>query len=248
MKKIIILIFSLFLLSGCTATYNLTILDEKNIKEELIINDDTMTLEEANLNFSDILIDSTIIVDDDDLSTISEKYPRYNKKIEDINNVRRVTYSYDSFNFNTLKNSNIAKAGFNNIGIINNSGKIQLSTNNSLKAILEYPTLNSLIINIKTDYKVVEHNATNVSGNVYSWSFNRNDYNKNILLVLDKSNNESNIDDSDKSHEDEGKEMFSTKKDEKKDKQYTPTYVVLLCVIGFFFILLVLFIIKNKMN
>ena len=224
-SKCLILVFLIFMMCGCTAEVNLDISDNK-IRESVDI-----TFYQNVLYPKDIIKTSfrnyipvyakNLIVDtmpDEPLEGIDY----YTKKETDLGNGYKFNYSYD-FNINEYKNARTVKDGFRsyNISFNRDDHTISLFAEGTLLYFNEYPELEEVKINIKTDYLVKENNADNVKDNTYTWVFKKDDV-KSINMLIDTSDVVKNVDN-------------------------TNIIIIasILIVIGFIFLLLLL---KNKRN
>ena len=190
-SKCLILVFLIFMMCGCTAEVNLDISDNK-IKESVDI-----TFYQNVLYPKDIIKTSfrnyipvyakDLIVDtmpDEPLDGINY----YTKKETDLGNGYKFNYSYN-FNINEYKNARTVKDGFRtyNISYNDDNKTINLSTSSEeLLYFKDYPELEEIRINIKTDYLVKENNADEVNDNVYTWIFKKDDV-KSINMLIDTS-------------------------------------------------------------
>ena len=224
-SKCLILVFLIFMMCGCTAEVNLDISDNK-IRESVDI-----TFYQNVLYPKDIIKTSfrnyipvyakNLIVDtmpDEPLEGIDY----YTKKETDLGNGYKFNYSYD-FNINEYKEARTVKDGFRsyNISFNQDDHTISLFAEGTLLYFNEYPELEEVKINIKTDYLVKENNADNVKDNTYTWVFKKDDV-KSINMLIDTSDVVKNVDN-------------------------TNIIIIasILIVIGFIFLLLLL---KNKRN
>lgn len=224
-SKCLILVFLIFMMCGCTAEVNLDISDNK-IRESVDI-----TFYQNVLYPKDIIKTSfrnyipvyakNLIVDtmpDEPLEGIDY----YTKKETDLGNGYKFNYSYD-FNINEYKEARTVKDGFRSYNITFNQDDhtISLFAEGTLLYFNEYPELEEVKINIKTDYLVKENNADNVKDNTYTWVFKKDDV-KSINMLIDTSDVVKNVDN-------------------------TNIIIIasILIVIGFIFLLLLL---KNKRN
>ena len=89
----------------------------------------------------------------------------------------------------------------------------------------EYPLLEEVTVNIKTDYLVEENNADSVDGNTYTWVFNK-DSKKSIDIVIDTSKS--------------GDRVLGIVN--------VSTVITIGVVIGIVLVILVLLLIRNKKN
>ena len=224
-SKCLILVFLIFMMCGCTAEVNLDISDNK-IKESVDI-----TFYQNALYPKDIIKSSfrnyipvyarNLIVDtmpDEPLEGIDY----YTKKETDLGNGYKFNYSYD-FNINEYKEARTVKDGFRSYNITFNQDDhtISLFAEGTLLYFNEYPELEEVKINIKTDYLVKENNADNVKDNTYTWVFKKDDV-KSINMLIDTSDVVKNV-----------------------DNTNIIIIAYILIVIGFIFLLLLL---KNKRN
>lgn len=224
-SKCLILVFLIFMMCGCTAEVNLDISDNK-IKESVDI-----TFYQNVLYPKDIIKTSfrnyipvyakNLIVDtmpDEPLEGIDY----YTKKETDLGNGYKFNYSYD-FNINEYKEARTVKDGFRSYNITFNQDDhtISLFAEGTLLYFNEYPELEEVKINIKTDYLVKENNADNVKDNTYTWVFKKDDV-KSINMLIDTSDVVKNV-----------------------DNTNIIIIAYILIVIGFIFLLLLL---KNKRN
>lgn len=165
MKKIIVLIMIL-LLTGCSCSYNLVI-QNNNVYENLKI-----------LGVSEIPVEV-------ELANISNG--NYEKNIE--NDI--VTYS-TNYSLDGYKNSNLLTC-FDSYNIQNNEQSYTIRTGKKFKCLPyqynDFDILNyeQLEITIKTNHKVIKHNADKVENNVYYWHIDeRNLDNAEIYFEIDK--------------------------------------------------------------
>lgn len=233
LKKILLILFISFIISGCSATYDLEYSTE-GIKEKLVINQEINDLESVKRRYPNYPIDFDVIVPDDDLSKLDKNTPLYEQDFIDIANGYQVKYSYNKHSDKTLVNSNIVKNGFLNASSVIHNGTRQISTSKGLIAFKAYPELTDVTINITTDYNVLDNNADLVNDNTYTWHFTKDDNNKNIFLLTDIK--EVNVSEK---KEQEGK---NDKIDEKDKKS---SIIVLFLFLGAF-IIVIFFLFKYK--
>lgn len=190
------LILIIFMMCGCSAEVNLEISDN-NIDESVDI-----TFYQNAVYSKDIIKSSfrnyipiyasDVIVD----AEIDQPFPdiKYYEKTEtDLGNGYLFNYRYN-FDINEYEEARTVKDGFRNYNIsVNDSNHtISITTdNNGLLYFDDYPLLEEVRVNIKTDYFVEENNADSVDGNIYTWFFNR-DSNKSIDMLINTENNVSN--------------------------------------------------------
>ena len=193
------LILIIFMMCGCTAEVNLEISDSK-IKESVDITfyqDAIYTkdiIKASFRNYIPIYARDVIVDAEEDRPFPNTKY--YEKTETDLGNGYRFNYSYD-FNINEYEEARTIKDGFRsyNVSVDQDNGNISISTdNNGLLYFDDYPLLEEVRINIRTNYLVEENNADSVNGNTYTWIFDK-DTKKSINMLINTStnNNSANI-------------------------------------------------------
>ena len=190
MKKIILCICCLFILTGCNATYDLTI--DGNIEESLVILDNY-----ENYGDEQELYDNLELIDLNVLNSMplsnSESKDFY--KVEKINDEIKFGIKFKGNFKENFYNSNIIK---NSCGIVEIDKDLTRTKINigDFKVFDAHENLSKITINIKSKYKLRKNNADSVKGNVYTWVITRNNYkNKNINISFYE-NNLSETDDS----------------------------------------------------
>ena len=105
------------------------------------------------------------------------------------NNKKGLSFNTD-FNLNRYADSYIIRSCFKHINVLNQFDTISISTNNELSCMNYIDGLNKITINIKTNYNVLDTNATSINDNTYTWVITKNNYmNSNIYMKINKSIN-----------------------------------------------------------
>lgn len=192
MKKLLLLVISLLLFTGCKVDYNLTINNDGTVKEDIYM---TGTKEffdvyykSSKINIINMMLD----IDKDSLINNSYKY-------EVVDNATPYVYASKSFyNISDYSNKTIFfKQYFDGIVAQNNNGIITFKTSGFKPIDPDDPSrydIKDTYINIKVPYKVIEHNALKVKNNVYTWSIKNSTSDFNIKLVYDSSEKNKNND------------------------------------------------------
>lgn len=173
-KRIIVLLFGVLLLTGCTADYNLEI-DNNLLKEEI-----TGMVSKNELNENNSEAPNTVS------SLINEgQYPFansteiYDKKLnEDGNNINyKYSFNYDMTNFDK---SSLINTCFENHEIVD------LGNYYSIKLSGEFYCLyaKNINVNVTSNLNVISNNAKKVKDNTYTWVINKDT--TNIEFVVDK--------------------------------------------------------------
>lgn len=169
--KKIILLFAIFILTGCSSNYTLTLNEDSSISENVVI-----TLEDTEENYSKV----TNLINNNPQEKQNFKVLR---QVDDL----KITYKKDYTNIDSyLRNSYMYKQLFDNIDINKSKNKIkidastELNKNNiSINKDNEY-NFDDLQVNIDSKLPILYNNADIVNGSIYTWDFNKNQIGKNI--------------------------------------------------------------------
>lgn len=178
--KLIILIFVIFVTSGCDVEYNLDI-DNDIMKEKI-----TFFLDNSSDNKN--LINNLSSRKQEayyDIDTNNSKYYEVTKNLKgDDNNKLLLKYNYD-YKDTTLQNSNAIGECFYNKSVIKDDKYITLNTSKGLTCIFRDGNrqIDNLTVNIKTQFSVEENNADKVSGDTYTWNINDKNYNNKSIYM-----------------------------------------------------------------
>ena len=175
MKKKIIMLLSILLLTGCTVNYNLEI-DDNILKEKIT---GTVTKEESKQNSKATDISTVYSIINEDQKPVYNKEELYQKELKESGNNINYTFKYN-YNIEDFVNSTIINTYFENKEIeeIDNYYSIRLSGN--------FYCLYSKKINIAvtSNLKVASNNADKIKDNAYIWTIDKNT--TDIELVVDK--------------------------------------------------------------
>ena len=185
--KCLILILITFLMCGCTASVNLEITDSE-VKENVEITFYQNAIYPKDViktsfrNYIPIYESDSIIDAEPDLPSLDIIY--YEKEETDLGNGYRFNYKYD-FDILDYNNARTIKEGFRSYNVSKENDIISLSTDDEgILCFDDYPLLEEVRVNIKTDYFVLENNADSINGNTYTWVFNK-DSKKSINMSID---------------------------------------------------------------
>ena len=113
----------------------------------------------------------------------------YDFNLEEKNGNTNVNYSY-KHSIDDYGKSNFISYCYGNNSITNETDKIIINTPNRFNCIEMEDGfyMDVVTVHIKTDLKVLDNNADRVDSNIYTWTFNKSDYeNKSIQMIIDKS-------------------------------------------------------------
>lgn len=200
-KKLILLVISIFLVSGCEAEYNLEIKGDDYI-ESTSVNAGSQEVISENFtssNIYDFYKDKPIPLFNDDaiLDESNEKmngvayYDKTNSNDGDNINMQLE----GNFQSSTIDKSNLINFAYNRFLKATIDGNVVLSTGENFKIFEQFPNLDKVTIRIKTDNNVVKNNADEIEKNTYIWHVNRDNYSdKAIYLEFNKPEENENDD------------------------------------------------------
>ena len=169
MKRILILLSCIFLLSGCSVEYNLEI-SRDFVKENIEIG----KFDASNVKDFQYLTPYAIINDQ------YQEFYGFDYK----NKVLNLTYEYD---YQNIEMSEAINECYDMSNFSNDEQYYYILTSNEFKCLsyLDYDA-DEVKINIKSDYKIVSSNADYVKKSVHTWVINQNNSdNKPINIKFD---------------------------------------------------------------
>jgi len=190
MKKILVFFLILFVTSGCDVKYDLTI-DKDTYKETVnIIEQNNNNLELTNKTMFEIYLKKPIPLSKESViqSESNEKVPgvEYYEKTNLSSGFQTGMELKGKFNDETYNLSNLVSFAYGTLNVEKSEDSIKYSTNEKAKIFEQYENLNTLTVNIKSNLKVLDHNADEKKGNVYIWNINRGNYlNKPIYIEME---------------------------------------------------------------
>lgn len=179
-RKFLLLIISVFLLSGCSAEYNLTI-NEDTMEEDINAIFDKARESEYASNMEQIRRTAYYNFD-----TRENEYYTFNKR-EDDNNII-LNYNYEYTGNNLYKSEAASRCYYKRIVNVTDEN-ITINTDNQVACLFKdgEREIDDITVNIRTDLIVLENNADEVNDNVYTWYINDQNYtNKPIYIKIEK--------------------------------------------------------------
>lgn len=159
----------IFVLTGCSVEYDLTINEDNSINEKVIASENINKLESLTKKKSDQAV-----------TYLFNMYKKKNENIKLVSQEKRNTI----YGIATTQHSDIDEYAtkfksdvFNKVNVTRNNNIVTFIANQESK--LGNDDNYSLIydnikINIYIPYKVIEHNADSVQGNIYTWEISKN--------------------------------------------------------------------------
>lgn len=177
--KIFVLSLLVLVLTGCSASYDITI-NSDNIIEDLTVTipKNTVTATQGS-SLGNINVPLT-------QNTAAGEY--YNSSLDEDNTNYYLNFNY-THTYDSFQQSYFATRCYQNISLEEDEDYLTLSTSEAFLCLKmeDGASIENATINIKTDFKVIENNADRVNDNVYTWDINENNYqNKPIYLQIEK--------------------------------------------------------------
>lgn len=168
--KLLYLALLLFLLTGCSTEYNLTIANDSFI-EELKVNNVKID------NINDLILPLNYDVDEYDIDKVKPGDDGfYNAKLD------KNSYSlFNTFNYNSFLKSTLLNSCYDKVDVVKYNKKIYISTVGDFKCYNNYK-VDDVKVNIISKYKLVDTNADSIKNNVYSWNINKDNLDKGIYI------------------------------------------------------------------
>ena len=176
-KKILLSLIFLFLLTGCTAEYKLDI-GKTSIEETISINVDSEKLGTEGIK----------IIENHNQLVFDDKEEYYESTFNQTDDNFNVNYNY-TYDNNTIESSSFINKCYSENSIVSNENTLTISTEGKFNCYNMYGNekLENTRIVISTDLEVIDNNADEIEGNNYIWIINENNYyDKPIFIEIDK--------------------------------------------------------------
>lgn len=178
--KLLLLVCFMFLVSGCSAEYNLVINDESMTED---INAIFSKESESELASRMETIRRTSFYN---LDTRENEYYTFNKSEDENNIILNYRYKYSG---NDLYKSEAASRCYYKRVVNVTDQYITINTDDQVACLYKdgQKEIDNITVNIKTRLKVLENNADSVNDDTYTWYINDSNYtNKPISIKLEK--------------------------------------------------------------
>ena len=199
MKKKFLLLILLFLVTGCSANYDIEIYNN-TVKEDMGYFDSISSdwdsevqygltyreLVDSSINYPYPIFDTTVVDENDTIKLDGVLYYD-NRAIHDENRLGQ-ELSYHNFTLDNFSDSSIVKNCYKYFNIIEENNNIILSTSVENACFDKYPNLDYITVNLKTNHKVVSSNADIVDGYHYTWNLTRENQDDAAIMITIKKN------------------------------------------------------------
>ena len=174
-KKILLLVGLLFLVTGCSTTYNIEIYNN-SVTEQIDITD--------NSSFSGIEVQKKVYdlfetklggIDD-----LDRDFKPFDDDSDDYHSLRAITeFKLDDYKEKILDISNCCRA----VNLTDDGKYITFETLGYFNWFEKYEDLDEITIKIKTNHKVKDHNADETGRHSYTWHIDRANYKEKIPSI-----------------------------------------------------------------
>ena len=178
LKKILLLLPILFLITGCGSTYEIEFTQNDTIKDSISIFEDNDVVEKYSSEDEDKLLNKIL--------EFERGYDHYKRELYATNEVTGYKYTYE-FTYNEYDAMSQLRKCYEDLTLDVTENTIELTTKGEFLCANYYKEMPYIEIIIKSDYKVAESNATSEEDNSLTWRINKNNYkNNNIHVVFNK--------------------------------------------------------------
>lgn len=202
MRKNIIFLFFILLLTGCDITYNLNI-DDYYTENVTMTENNQNNWDYTFGNFTvkelhDYYLEKEIPYHYNDLY-MAEKYERIEGvsyyDVNDLSSDEQIGLSLKAkFEYNdSFSRSNLLWKTCKNKSVTQSSDGVNINVS-GFKIFDEYKILDKITVNLKTKYKVIDSNSDSTRGNTYTWVINRGNYRDKTINFSYSTNNILNSD------------------------------------------------------
>lgn len=171
MKKVLLVLLFMFLISGCSVNYEVEI-GGKTLKENMTLIDnqsDNNEINELMNSYSNVFYYDNYNPYE---KNQNQNYTYYNKSI--IDNGMGINLKH-VFNYQNYSGSAIVNNCFDDFFFGSSGDEYYLDTRKGKFTCFDkYPKLDSVTVKVIVDTEVYENNANQINGKEYIWQFNRN--------------------------------------------------------------------------
>ena len=205
-KKLIFASLIILFLTGCEASYSITIKDNEVIEEFSAISYDSNTWDiededgwSLKKEFLTNYEENTPSIYAFDISSETneriEGVDYYEKDFYETSSEMKLTYKY-TFNKEDYSNSVIVNGIFETFRFEEKDDIITINSGKNFSAFYNYTSLDNLKVSVTlVDKQVISNNADEVKGNTYIWNINRSklDEDDNLITAMELSYNNNSI-------------------------------------------------------
>ena len=245
--KIILLLVFAFLLSGCTADFEITV--GNDIQENLTIYSDS-TSEFNKLLQTQHSYPINKYYNDQNIEAYVTGYQPNVSYYDFYENDKSNTLQYNStFTIRKAPQSNIINECFEEYEVRSSKDELYLSTNEGFQCFKN--GLKSVTVTLKTKYKVMYSNADTTNGNDQIWYIDSSNYSKKMLRVnlYTKTPSDSSSSTDTKTPSNNTKDNQTNKGNNTITEENSNLLtIVIFCILGIILLIAIVVLIQKKMN
>lgn len=177
MKKIILLLITTILLTGCQSTYEINFTKDK-IEDKINIYTDNSTIQQATALQTQEFQEK--------IGNWERGYEYYKRELYATDEITGYNYTYN-FNYEEYDAMSQLRKCFKDFELTYENNSIKLNTSNEFLCKTYYEDIDKLELTITSEYKIISSNADSKSKNKHTWIIDKDNYkNSSIKFEIDK--------------------------------------------------------------
>ena len=178
LKKIVLLLPLLLLITGCGSTYEIEFTQDDTIKDTISIFEDNDKVERFTKKDEDDFLNK--------LLDFERGYEHYKRELYTTEDITGYKYTYD-FTYEEYDAMSQLRKCYEDLTLKVTDDKIELKTKGEFLCATYHKEMPYMEITIKSDYKIEGSNANTQDSNTATWKITKNNYkNTPIEITLDK--------------------------------------------------------------
>lgn len=178
LKKIVLLLPLLLLVTGCGSTYEIEFTQEDTIKDTISIFEDNDKVERFSKKDEEDFLNK--------LLDFERGYEHYKRELYTTEDITGYKYTYD-FTYEEYDAMSQLRKCYEDLTLNVTDDKIELKTKGEFLCVTYHNEMPYMEITIKSDYKIKDSNANTQDSNTATWKITKNNYKKTpIEITFDK--------------------------------------------------------------
>lgn len=178
LKKIVLLLPLLLLVTGCGSTYEIEFTQDDTIKDTISIFEDNDKVERFSKKDEEDFLNK--------LLDFERGYEHYKRELYTTEDITGYKYTYD-FTYEEYDAMSQLRKCYEDLTLNVTDDKIELKTKGEFLCATYHNEMPYMEITIKSDYKIEDSNANTQDSNTATWKITKNNYkNTPIEITFDK--------------------------------------------------------------
>lgn len=178
LKKIVLLLPLLLLITGCGSTYEIEFTQNNTIKDTISIFEDSDKVERFSKKDEEDFLNK--------LLDFERGYEHYKRELYTTEDITGYKYTYD-FTYEEYDAMSQLRKCYEDLTLNVTDDKIELKTKGEFLCATYHNEMPYMEITIKSDYKIEDSNANTQDSNTATWKITKNNYkNTPIEITFDK--------------------------------------------------------------